>query len=144
MSELGPIPDAEQSPPWHQWFVNLKKWVDEFVASTEERFAAIDEQIDGIINPEDISGDKNKFIPVGSMVSLSFAFSGETINAGEKKTFNGSQLRYPPFFSDVALSIAWRPGQIVGFGTWQLIGGPEVTLAVQATVSGSNMFKRIT
>ena len=117
-----PIPEAEFTPPWHQYFVKLKDYVSAFFESTSERLdaletaqAATDEQLN--------QADEEDF-PIGCVAFLSFT-EAKVLTAGEKIIVSGSELTTPILNSGGGSAIyRTMVGPVVGIGQWKLIGPP--------------------
>ena len=139
---LPPLPDAELSPPWHEWFERLKEQFDALAAASEgdgglatltERIVELEATAQAVIDDP---------YPIGCIATFVFN-EAETVPA-TGGTYDGSKLTHPVLtFATASSTVATRAAGSPD-GTWELVGPPSTDLDLtSATLVGSFNFKRI-
>ena len=121
-----PIPQAEQSPAWHQYFVKAKDFLTSYISTTDERLEAIETQQAEFAEQIGSEADEEDW-PIGGVALLAFS-SSIILNANEKITVSGSSL-VAPIFNHGGGSVLYltEAGPSVAVGTWKLLNPPTAT-----------------
>lgn len=129
MSELPPVPDAEFSPPWHQFIVTLKTCISDFITATNARLGVVE----AAIETPDIEG--GHLYPLGCVCSFNFV-NEENLIAGINHVYTGDRLRNQRIFGEKTdTTTGYVNASIVGVGTWKMTGTISENLIVKTTFS---------